>query len=290
LVGGICGPALRASSDSKGPQTAPADSGTAGTGPDRAGGEAAAAAGLPRPESELAIRRARLNPPGRRAKWAIRRAVLVLQSHVYPGDQHTYWCTCRRQYDPSAPAKPMILQDGGLNEEMGSGTQNVMDNLIYGARCRGCSGGSSTRAAEPDQVRTRAETSWGEGTTIAASRHSRRKYARCSGRADAGAYKEYKFRSRNSRNPEVRSSGGPIAAFAGCGVGAFPNDFAGKVLSNVGIFGTLQGLCVSGFACSRCERRPIRVFLCDGRGTINRGLSGRWEARREARLVYQNVR
>ena len=80
-------------------------------------------------------------------------------------------------------------------------------------------------------------------------------------------YKEYDI----SKDPEQHgiggSSSGAIAAFAVAW--ERPNDFR-KVLSNVGSFVDLRG----GYAYPECvlasEKKPIRIFLCDGRND-NRG-------------------
>jgi len=86
-----------------------------------------------------------------------------------------------------------------------------------------------------------------------------------------------------SKDPEQHgiggSSSGAIAAFAVAW--ERPNDFR-KVLSNVGSFVDLRGGYVYPERVLASEKKPIRIFLCDGRND-NRGT--RNGLRREARLV-----
>ena len=67
------------------------------------------------------------------------------------------------------------------------------------------------------------------------------------------------------------SSSGAIAAFTVAW--ERPNDFR-KVLSNVGSFVNLRGGHVYPEQVLASEKKPIRVFLCDGRND-NRGLAQR---------------
>lgn len=64
------------------------------------------------------------------------RGPYTLPSKAYPGTQHTYWVYVPAQYDPAIPAALMVYQDGqAFKDENGDiRAQNVMDNLIYGAR------------------------------------------------------------------------------------------------------------------------------------------------------------
>jgi enterochelin esterase-like enzyme len=99
-------------------------------------------------------------------------------------------------------------------------------------------------------------------------------------------YKDYNI----SRDPEQHgiggSSSGAIAAFAVAW--ERPNDFR-KVLSNVGSFVNLQGGYVYPERALASGKKPIRVFLCDGRNDIRGvGRDGAYDEKRD--WFYQNVR
>jgi enterochelin esterase family protein len=93
-----------------------------------------------------------------------------------------------------------------------------------------------------------------------------------------------------SKDPEMHgiggSSSGAIAAFTVAW--QRPNDFR-KVLSNVGSFVNLKGGYVYPELVRASEKKPIRVFLCDGRND-NRGVrdGGPYDQRMD--WFYQNVR
>ena len=100
-------------------------------------------------------------------------------------------------------------------------------------------------------------------------------------------YKDYNI----SRDPEMHgiggSSSGAIAAFTVAW--ERPNDFR-KVLSNVGSFVNLRGGDVYPERVLASEKKPIRIFLCDGRND-NRGTRPEnpvYDQRRD--WFYQNVR
>ena len=61
------------------------------------------------------------------------RGPFTLPSQVFPGTQHTYWIYVPAQYDPLIAASLMIFNDGQafMAPEGDLRAQNVMDNLIY---------------------------------------------------------------------------------------------------------------------------------------------------------------
>jgi enterochelin esterase-like enzyme len=98
-------------------------------------------------------------------------------------------------------------------------------------------------------------------------------------------YKEYNI----SKDPEMHgiggSSSGAIAAFSVAW--ERPNDLR-KVLSNVGSFVDIRGGYVYPERVLASEKKPIRIFLCDGRND-NRGIrNGVYDQKRD--WFYQNVR
>ena len=210
----------------------------------------------------------------------------VIKSDVYPGTQHTYWVYVPAQYDPAVPASLMIFQDGqAFKDENGDlRTQNVMDNLIYRREIPVMIGVFINPGRRPDQVEPSPQTGWGDGTTNRGIEYNTPddKYARVITEELMPALnKDYNI----SKDPEQHgiggSSSGAIAAFAVAW--ERPNEFR-KVLSNVGSFTNLQGGYVYPERVLASEKKPIRVFLCDGRND-NRGLRAGRHLRRKARLV-----
>jgi enterochelin esterase family protein len=215
----------------------------------------------------------------------------VIKSEVYPGTQHTYWVYVPAQYDPAVPASLMVFQDGqAFKDENGDlRTQNVMDNLIYRREIPVMIGVFINPGRRPDQVEPSPQTGWGDGTTNRGIEYNTPddKYARVITEELMPALnKDYNI----SKDPEQRgiggSSSGAIAAFAVAW--ERPNEFR-KVLSNVGSFVNLQGGYVYPDRVLAGEKKPIRVFLCDGRND-NRALraDGSYDEKRD--WFYQNVR
>ena len=97
--------------------------------------------------------------------------------------------------------------------------------------------------------------------------------------------KEYNI----SKDPEMHgiggASSGAIAAFT---VAWERPDHFRKVLSNVGSFVNLGAGTSTPTRCWTSEKKPIRVFLHDGRND-NRGLGPRRRVRREAGLVLSRT-
>jgi enterochelin esterase-like enzyme len=218
------------------------------------------------------------------------RGPYTLPSKVYPGTQHTYWVYVPAQYDPAVPTAIMVYQDGqAFKDENGDiRAQNVMDNLIYRREIPVMIGVFINPGRTPEQPEPTPQN-WGDGTTNRGIEYNTPddKYARIITEELMPALnKEYNI----SRDPEMRgiggSSSGAIAAFSVAW--ERPNEFR-KVLSNVGSFVDLQGGYVYPERVLASEKKPIRVFLCDGRND-NRG-TGRGGVYNQNRdWFYQNVR
>ncbi len=197
----------------------------------------------------------------------------TLPSRVYPGTQHTYWVYVPAQYDATAPAALMVFQDGqAFKDEKGDiRAQNVMDNLIYRREIPVMIGVFINPGRTPEQPEPSPQTSWGDGDTNRPTEYNTPddKYARVITEELMPALdKEYNI----SPNPEMRgiggSSSGAIAAFSVAW--ERPNAFR-KVLSNVGSFVDIRGGYVYPERVLATEKKPLHVFLCDGRND-NRGL------------------
>ena len=183
----------------------------------------------------------------------------------------------------------MVFQDGqAFKDENGDmRAQNVMDNLIYRREIPVMIGvfinpGRTPEQPEPSPQRLgrRLHQPPTEYNTLDD------KYARVITEELMPALdKDYNI----SKDPEMHgiggSSSGAIAAFI---VAWERPDHFRKVLSNVGSFVNMRGGDVYPERVLATEKKPIRVFLCDGRND-NRGLrNGVYDEKRD--WFYQNVR
>lgn len=217
------------------------------------------------------------------------RGPFTLPCAVYPGTQHTYWVYVPAQYDPAVPAALMVFQDGhAFKDEKGDiRAQHVMDNLIYRRETPVMIGVFINPGRRPDQPEPTARN-WGDRDTNRPTEYNSLddRYARVITEELMPALsKEYNI----SKDPQMHgiggSSSGAIAAFTVAW--ERPNHFR-KVLSNVGSFVDLRGGHVYPEKVRASAKKPIRVFLCDGRND-NRGLRNRvYEEKRD--WFYQNVR
>jgi enterochelin esterase-like enzyme len=213
-----------------------------------------------------------------------------LPSNAYPGTSHTYWVYVPAQYDPAVPAALMVYQDGKSfkNEDGDFRAQNVMDNLIYRHEIPVMIGVFINPGRTPEQALANPQD-WGDRTTNRPTEYNTLddKYARViTEELMPLLYKEYNI----SKDPEMHgiggSSSGAIAAFTVAWQG--PNDFR-KVLSNVGSFVNLRGGNAYPDIVLASDRKPIRVFLCDGRND-HRGTGRTGVYHEEDDWFFQNVR
>ena len=132
------------------------------------------------------------------------------------------------------------------------------------------------------------QTGWGDGTTNRGTEYNTPddKYARViTEELMPVLYKEYSI----SKDPEMHgiggSSSGAIAAFT---VAWERPDHFRKVLSNVGSFVNLRGGHRYADLVAEAERKPIRVYLCDGRNDNRGQRGGKYDEKMD--WFYQNVR
>jgi predicted alpha/beta superfamily hydrolase len=218
------------------------------------------------------------------------RGPFTLPSNAYPGTQHTYWIYVPAQYDPAIPASLMIYNDGQafMNPGGDMRAQNVMDNLIFRRELPVMIGVFINPGRRPDQPEP-TSSEWGDHTTNRPTEYNSLddKYARVIvDELMPVLYKEYNI----SRDPERHgiggSSSGAIAAFTVAW--QRPNEFR-KVLSNVGSFVDLRGGNAYPEIIRSTDKKPIRVFLCDGRNdNRGQGSDGAYSESRD--WFYQNVR
>lgn len=218
------------------------------------------------------------------------RGPFTLPCHVYPGTQHTYWVYVPAQYDPAVPTALMVFQDGQAfidpNGEVRAPT--VLDNLIYRREIPVMLAVFINPGRTPQQPEPSPKIGWGDQFTNRGVEYNTPddKYARViTEELLPTLEKDYGI----SKDPDQRgiggSSSGAIAAFSVAW--ERPNAFR-KVLSIVGSFTNIHGGDVYSERVRESRRKPLRVFLCDGRND-NRGVrNGRYDPRWD--WFLQNVR
>ena len=215
----------------------------------------------------------------------------VLPSQAYPGTQHTYWVYVPAQYDPEVPASLMIFQDGQafMNPAGDMRAQTVMDTLIYRREIPVMIGVFINPGRTPEQVEPSPQVGWGDGFTNRGTEYNTidDKYARviCDELLPV-LNKDYNISKDPARRGIGGSSSGAIAAMAVAW--ARPDQFS-KVLSNVGSFTNIRGGHNFADIIQKSEKKPIRVFLVDGRNdNRGQGRGGNYDQTRD--WFYQNVR
>jgi enterochelin esterase-like enzyme len=218
------------------------------------------------------------------------RGPYTLPSEAYPGTQHTYWVYVPAQYTPSQPASLMIFNDGQAFKNMEGDIRapNVLDNLIYRREIPVMLSVFINPGRRPDEPEPTPQE-WGDRTTNRPVEYNTLddKYARVIvDELMPALNKEFNI----SKDPERRgiggASSGAIAAFTVAW--ERPNEFR-KVLSFVGSFVNLRGGHAYADIIRKSDKKPIRIFLQDGRND-NRG-TGRGGTYDETRDWFlQNVR
>src|SRR5689334_1385420 len=213
------------------------------------------------------------------------RGPFSLPSSAYPGTAHTYWVYLPAQYDPAAPACLMVFNDGQafMAPEGDARAQNVMDNLIYRREIPVMIAVFINPGRRPDQPEP-TPRDWGDRTSNRADEYNppTDKYARVIVEELMPALKkEYNI----SPDPELHgimgASSGGIAAFTTAWFR--PNDFR-KVITFVGSFTDIRGGYVFPELVAESEKKPIRIFMQDGRNDNRRPSNLKWD------WFYQNVR
>jgi enterochelin esterase family protein len=218
------------------------------------------------------------------------RGPFTLPSQAYPGTQHTYWVYVPAQYDPAVPASLMIYNDGQafMAPEGDIRAQFVMDNLIFRREIPVMIAVFINPGRRPDQPEPTPQE-WGDRTTNRPTEYNTLddKYARVIvDELLPVLFKSYNIAKAPERHGIGGSSSGAIAAFTVAW--ERPDQFR-KVLSNVGSFTNIRGGDAYPDIIRKADRKPLRVFLVDGRND-NRGESrdGTYDQRRD--WFYQNVR
>ncbi len=199
----------------------------------------------------------------------------VLPSEAYSGTQHMFWIYVPAQYDPAEPASLMVFQDGHafFSDDEDMHAQHVMDNLIYRRELPVMIAVFINPGRRPDQQEAN-DDNWGDGTTNRSTEYNvlDDRYAQVVVNEILPYVKE---RYNISDDPERRGIGGissgAIAAFT---VAWQRPDQFHKVLSIVGSFVNLRGGDAYPDIVRESEKKPLRVFLQDGRNDMRRGGRG----------------
>jgi enterochelin esterase-like enzyme len=218
------------------------------------------------------------------------RGPFTLPSQAYPGTQHTYWVYVPAQYDASRPASLMIFNDGQAFKNMEGDLRvpNVFDNLIHRRELPVMLSVFINPGRTPEQPEPTPQE-WGDKTTNRPTEYNSLddRYARVIvDELMPALTREYNI----SKDPEQRgiggASSGAIAAFTVAW--ERPNEFR-KVLSLIGSFVNLRGGDAYADLVSKSEKKPLRIYLQDGRND-NRGVGrgGSYDPRRD--WFLQNLR
>jgi enterochelin esterase-like enzyme len=195
----------------------------------------------------------------------------VLPSNVFPGTQHTYWVYVPAQYDPSQPTAVMIFNDGqAMKAEPGDvQAHHVLDNLIFRREIPVMLGVFINPGRRPDQPEPNPRN-WGDRDTNRPEEYNavNDKYARVIvDELMPALKKEFNISPDPEQHAIMGASSGGCAAFS---VAWFrPDDFR-KVISFVGSFVDLRGGHVWPEMVLENEKKPMRIFLQDGRNDNRR--------------------
>jgi enterochelin esterase-like enzyme len=218
------------------------------------------------------------------------RGPFTLPSSAYPGTQHTYWVYVPAQYNASEPASLMVFNDGQAfkNPTGNIRAHNVLDNLIHRREIPVMLAVFINPGRRPDQPEPTPQN-WGDRDTNRPTEYNSLddRYARVIvDELMPALTKEYNISPDPDRRGIGGASSGAIAAFTVAW--ERPTSFR-KVLSIVGSFVNLRGGHAYADVVLQSEKKPLRVFLQDGRND-NRALTEKGTYDQTRDWFYQNVR
>jgi enterochelin esterase-like enzyme len=218
------------------------------------------------------------------------RGPYTLPSQAYPGTQHTYWVYVPAQYDPAVPASLMIFNDGQAFKNMEGDLRapNVLDNLIHRREIPVMLAVFINPGRTPEQPEPTPQE-WGDRTTNRPTEYNSLddRYARVIvDELMPALYKEFNLAKDPDRHGIGGASSGAIAGFT---VAWHRPDHFRKVLSMIGSFVNLRGGHEYADIVRKSEKKPIRVYLQDGRND-NRGTGREGRYSQDRDWFFQNVR
>ena len=218
------------------------------------------------------------------------RGPFTLPSQAYPGTQHTYWVYVPAQYDPAVPASLMIFNDGQAFKNPVEGdlrAPTVLDNLIDRREIPVMLAVFINPGRTPEQPEPTPQE-WGDRTTNRPTEYNSLddRYARViTDELMPALNKEFNIAKDPERRGIGGASSGAIAAFTVAW--QRPNQFR-KVLSLIGSFTNLRGGHAYADIVRKSEKKPIRIYLQDGRNDNRIGRNGNYDETRD--WFLQNVR
>lgn len=191
------------------------------------------------------------------------RGPFVLPSKAFPGVQHSYWVYVPAQYDASREVSLMVFNDGAtyLKADGYYRANNVLDNLIY----RGDIPVMIGAFIDPGVFTADNKSNRQEEYDAVNDRYSKVIIDELM----PAVYKDYKISRDPDRHGFAGWSSGAIAAFT---VAWERPDQFHKILSGIGTFVDLKGGYVYPEKVLASDKKPIRIFMIDGRND-NRGTS-----------------
>ncbi len=213
----------------------------------------------------------------------------IIPSKVFPGYQHTYWVYLPAQYDPNKPTALMVFNDGAAMkaDDRDVRGHHVLDNLIYRREIPVMLGVFINPGRLPSQPEP-TDRNWGDKDTLRRDEYNppTDKYARVIVEELLPALKaDYNISDNPDHHGIMGSSSGACAAFA---VAWFrPNHFR-KVITFSGTFVDLRGQHIYPELVAASEKKPIRIFMQDGRNDYRGIQDGVYNAKKD--WFYQNVR
>ena len=203
-----------------------------------------------------------------------------LPGKAFPGVEHTYYVYVPAQYDGSRDVSLMVFNDGSVYLKAYGlyRAQNVLDNLIF----RGDIPEMIGAFIDPGVVTATKASIRAEEYDTLSDRYSKVIVDELM----PVLYKDYKISRDPDRHGFAGWSSGAIAAFT---VAWERPDQFHKVLNAIGTFVDLKGGYVYPEKILASERKPIRIFMVDGRND-NRGLNEKGEYDPHRDWFMQNVR
>ncbi len=196
-------------------------------------------------------------------------------SQVFPGTIRRYWTYTPAQYDPASPAALMVFQDGHayVGERGQFRVPIVFDNLIH----RGEMPVTIGVLIDPGHKTTELPEQPGWNPTPA---NRSFEYDTLSDDYAKFLLNEILPEVRKTHNITDDPEGHAICGISSGGICAFtvawerPDQFR-KVLSHVGSFTNIRGGHVYPALLRKTERKPLRIFLQDGRFDLD-NQHGNW--------------
>jgi len=203
-----------------------------------------------------------------------------LATAVYPGVEHEYWIYVPAQYDGTYEVSLMVFNDGAtyMKPDGYYRAVNVLDNLTY----RGELPVMIAAFLDPGKLAA-------DGTSVRQQQYDPPDDKFSHVIVDEllpKLYAEYRISRDPDRHGIAGWSSGAIAAFT---VAWERPDQFHKVLSGIGTYVDLAGGYVYPERVAASERKPIRIFMIDGRND-NRGQTPEGEYNEKRDWFYQNVR